>query len=266
MAYSFTPRKKHPQELSPSVANVLDVPFLLATQIESHTQFLQADVPPAQRRNEGLQAAFTSIFPDRGALGQCAAPVRPVHARRAGVRRQGMPAARLTFRQPLRAKVRSSNFRTIASRQERSARSRSRRSTWRDPAHDHHGSFVINGTERVIVSQLHCRRRVLRARQAARPTVPASCCSRPASSPTAVPGSTSSSTRRTPVYVRIDRRRKMPVTILLKALGMTHGADPPPSSSSTPSRCEGRPVPQGVPERLRGETARFDIRRPRRAR
>ena len=62
MAYSYTEKKRIRKSFAKR-ANVLDVPFLLATQIESYTRFLQADVPPAQRRNEGLQAAFTSIFP-----------------------------------------------------------------------------------------------------------------------------------------------------------------------------------------------------------
>ena len=52
MAYSYTEKKRIRKSFAKR-ANVLDVPFLLATQIESYTRFLQADVPPAQRRNEG---------------------------------------------------------------------------------------------------------------------------------------------------------------------------------------------------------------------
>ena len=62
MAYSYTEKKRIRKSFSKR-ANVLEVPFLLATQIESFARFLQADVPPTQRKTEGLQAAFSSIFP-----------------------------------------------------------------------------------------------------------------------------------------------------------------------------------------------------------
>ena len=62
MSYSYTERKRIRKSFAKRAA-VLDVPFLLATQLESYTQFLQAELPPAQRLNQGLQAAFTSIFP-----------------------------------------------------------------------------------------------------------------------------------------------------------------------------------------------------------
>ena len=62
MAYSYTEKKRIRKSFAKRAA-VLDAPFLLATQIESFAEFLQADTPPEARRNQGLQAAFTSIFP-----------------------------------------------------------------------------------------------------------------------------------------------------------------------------------------------------------
>ena len=62
MTYSYTEKKRIRKSFAKR-ANVLNVPFLLATQLESYTEFLQAGHPPATRRNQGLQAAFTSIFP-----------------------------------------------------------------------------------------------------------------------------------------------------------------------------------------------------------
>jgi DNA-directed RNA polymerase subunit beta len=61
MTYSFTEKKRIRKSFAKR-ASVLDVPFLLATQLESFTDFLQAEVPGEKRKNEGLQAAFTSIF------------------------------------------------------------------------------------------------------------------------------------------------------------------------------------------------------------
>jgi DNA-directed RNA polymerase subunit beta len=61
MHYSFTEKKRIRKSFAKR-ANVHNVPFLLATQLESY-QFLQEDVAPSNRKNEGLQSAFTSIFP-----------------------------------------------------------------------------------------------------------------------------------------------------------------------------------------------------------
>ena len=61
-SYSSTEKKRIRKSFAKR-ASVLNVPFLLATQLESYTAFLQAAVPPEKRKNEGLQAAFTSIFP-----------------------------------------------------------------------------------------------------------------------------------------------------------------------------------------------------------
>src|SRR6266700_1235975 len=60
--YSSTEKKRIRKSFAKR-ASVLNVPFLLATQLESYTAFLQTAVPPEKRKNEGLQAAFTSIFP-----------------------------------------------------------------------------------------------------------------------------------------------------------------------------------------------------------
>ena len=62
MAYSFTEKKRIRKSFAKR-ASVLQVPFLLATQIDSYAAFLQSEAPPEQRKNQGLQAAFTSIFP-----------------------------------------------------------------------------------------------------------------------------------------------------------------------------------------------------------
>jgi len=62
MGYTFTERKRIRKSFGKRV-NVLPVPYLLATQLESYRNFLQTDASQEERRNEGLQAAFTSIFP-----------------------------------------------------------------------------------------------------------------------------------------------------------------------------------------------------------
>jgi DNA-directed RNA polymerase subunit beta len=140
----------------------------------------------------------------------------------------------LTFASPLRARVRLGDHGSRSTKETIKEVKEQEVYMGEIPLMTTTGSFVINGTERVIVSQLHRSPGVFFEHDAARPTVRASCCSRPASFPIAVPGWTSNSIRRTYLYFRVDRRRKMPVTILLKAIGMTPSRSWPPSSSSTP--------------------------------
>src|SRR4030067_2006930 len=61
-SYSSTEKKRIRKSFAKR-ASVLNIPFLLATQLDSFAAFLQAPVAPESRKNEGLQAAFTSIFP-----------------------------------------------------------------------------------------------------------------------------------------------------------------------------------------------------------
>ncbi len=75
ITYSFTEKKRIRKSFAKRAA-CSNVPFLLATQLDSFTAFLQAAVPPEKRKNEGLQAAFTSIFPIASHSRQRASGVR----------------------------------------------------------------------------------------------------------------------------------------------------------------------------------------------
>ncbi len=259
MSYSYTERKRIRKSFAKR-ASVLDVPFLLATQLESYTQFLQAELPAAQRLNQGLQAAFTSIFPIVAHSG---------NARRAFVHfNLGEPVfdvkecqqRGLTFASPLRARVRL----IILDRESSSEKIKEVKEQevymGEIPLMTTTGSFVINGTERVIVSQLHRSPGVFFEHDRGK---------------THSSGKLLFSARIIPyrgswldfefdpkdlMYFRVDRRRKMPVTILLKAIGLT----PEQILSSFYEFDTFNLTKKGiqftvVPERLRGETAKFDI-------
>jgi len=155
MSYSFTEKKRIRKSFAKR-ASVQTVPFLLATQLESYTQFLQADTPGNARKGEGLQAAFSSIFPIVShneyarleflayQLGQPPFDVKECQQRG------------LTFASPLRAKVRM-----ILLDKEDTTKKKVKEIKEQEvymgeiPLMTTTGSFVINGTERVIVSQLH---------------------------------------------------------------------------------------------------------------
>ncbi len=259
MSYSYTEKKRIRKSFAKR-ASVLDVPFLLATQLESYTQFLQAEVLVAQRRNQGLQAAFTSIFPIIAHSG---------HARLEFVHfTLGEPVfdvkecqqRGLTFASPLRARVRLVILDRESSAEKIKEVKEQEVYMGEIPLMTTTGSFVINGTERVIVSQLHRSPGVFFEHDRGK---------------THSSGKLLFSARIIPyrgswldfefdpkdlMYFRVDRRRKMPVTILLKAIGML-----PEQILSTFYEFDTFNLSKKgiqfsvVPERLRGETARFDI-------
>jgi DNA-directed RNA polymerase subunit beta len=260
MAYTYTEKKRIRKSFAKRDA-VLDVPFLLATQLESYTQFLQAEIPQDARRNQGLQAAFTSIFPISShsgnarlefvhfMLGEPAFDVKECHQRG------------LTFASPLRARVRLVIMDREAPKETIKEVKEQEVYMGEIPLMTTTGSFVINGTERVIVSQLHRSPGVFFEHDRGK---------------THSSGKLLFSARIIPyrgswldfefdpkdyLYFRVDRRRKMPVTILLKAIGMT------PTQILTTFfdfdafdlGSKGGIQMKLVPERLRGEVAKFDI-------
>jgi DNA-directed RNA polymerase subunit beta len=259
MAYSYTEKKRIRKSFAKSDA-VLHVPFLLATQLESYTQFLQAEVFPAQRRNQGLQAAFTSIFPISSHSGN--ARLEFVHFM------LGEPAfdvkecqqRGLTFASPLRARVRLVIMDKEAPKDTIKEVKEQEVYMGEIPLMTTTGSFVINGTERVIVSQLHRSPGVFFEHDRGK---------------THSSGKLLFSARIIPyrgswldfefdpkdyLYFRVDRRRKMPVTILLKSIGMNNEQILASFFEFDTFHLAKKGVEFSlVPERLRGEVAKFDI-------
>ncbi len=260
MSYSFTEKKRIRKSFAKR-ASVQTVPFLLATQLESYTQFLQADTPGNARKGEGLQAAFSSIFPIVShneyarleflayQLGQPPFDVKECQQRG------------LTFASPLRAKVRM-----ILLDKEDTTKKKVKEIKEQEvymgeiPLMTTTGSFVINGTERVIVSQLHRSPGVFFEHDRGK---------------THSSGKLLFSARIIPyrgswldfefdpkdiLFFRVDRRRKMPVTILLKALGYSPEQILELFFQFDTFHVLGEGAQfDVVPERLRGEIARFDI-------
>jgi len=258
MAYSYTEKKRIRKSFAKR-ANVLDVPFLLATQIESYTRFLQADVPPAQRRNEGLQAAFTSIFPIVAHSGNARLHFVEFMLGEPTFDVKECQQRGLTFASPLRAKVRLE----LLDRDTKAVKEVKEDQPLymgEIPLMTTTGSFVINGTERVIVSQLHRSPGVFFEHDKGK---------------THSSGKLLFSARIIPyrgswldfefdpkdiLYFRIDRRRKMPVTILLKSIGMTHEQILATFFEFDAFHFSKKGISfEVVPERLRGEVAKFDI-------
>ena len=149
------PKRSASARASPSGRACCKVPFLLETQLSSYRAFLQADTAPDARKNEGLQAAFTSIFPISSHSG---------NARLEYVSFSLLPPAfdvtecqqrGLTYCSALRAKVRLILMDKEAPKDTVKEVKEQEVYMGEIPLMTDNGSFVINGTERVIVSQLH---------------------------------------------------------------------------------------------------------------
>ncbi len=195
MAYSFTEKKRIRKSFAKR-ATVHQVPFLLATQIESYTQFLQAETPTARRKTEGLQAAFNAIFPIASHNGLARMEFVSYHLSNPPFDVKECQQRGLTFHSALRAKVR-----LIINDRENPGKVKEVKEQevymGEIPLMTSTGSFVINGTERVIVSQLHRSPGVFFEHDKGKTHSSGKLLFSLVSSPTAVRGSTSNSTRRT---------------------------------------------------------------------
>ncbi|NMG33957.1 DNA-directed RNA polymerase subunit beta [Azoarcus sp. TTM-91] len=262
MAYSYTEKKRIRKSFAKRAA-VLDAPFLLATQIESFASFLQAETLPETRHNQGLQAAFTSIFPISSHSGNARLEFVQYMLGEPAFDVKECQQRGLTFASPLRARVRLVIMDREAPKETIKEVKEQEVYMGEIPLMTDTGSFVINGTERVIVSQLHRSPGVFFEHDRGK---------------THSSGKLLFSARIIPyrgswldfefdpkdyLYFRVDRRRKMPVTILLRSIGMT-----PEEILETFHDFDAfQLAPEGaqfelVPDRLRGEVARFDIVTP----
>ena len=232
MGYSFTEKKRIRKSFGKR-PNVLRVPYLLQIQKESYYKFLQAGTPPEQRIDQGLQAAFKSVFPIESYNGNAALEFVSYRLGEPVFDVKECQQRGLIYSAPLRVLVRLVVFERDESGSSRAAKDATGSKTVRDikeqevylgeiPLMTDNGTFVINGTERVIVSQLHRSPGVFFEHDHGK---------------THSSGKLLFSARVIPyrgswldyefdpkdiLYTRIDRRRKLASTILLHALGMTN--------------------------------------------
>ena len=208
------------------IKKIIDIPNLIDIQKNSYKRFLQIDIPAETRKNFGLEAVFKSVFPIRDfsetasleyvsySLGIPKYDVEECHQR-------GM-----TFAAPTKVKVRLVVWDLNKETGARAIRDIKEQEVYfgEIPLMTENGTFIINGTERVIVSQLHRSPGVFYDHDKGK---------------THSSGKVLYSARVIPyrgswldfefdhkdiLYVRIDRRRKMPATVLLKALGYSTDA------------------------------------------
>ncbi len=259
MAYSYTEKKRIRKDFG-KLPPVLDVPYLLAIQLESYRNFLQEGKDLAERGELGLHGAFKSVFPMVSFSGNAALEYVDYRLGKPVFDVKECQLRGVTYAAPLRVRVRliiydkESSNKAIKDIREQEVY------MGEIPLMTDNGTFVINGTERVIVSQLHRSPGVFFDHDRGK---------------THSSGKLLHSARVIPyrgswldfefdpkdcVFVRIDRRRKLPATILLRALG--YGTEQILDTFFESTRFymsrDGFEMDL-VANRLRGETALFNI-------
>ncbi|WP_312321152.1 DNA-directed RNA polymerase subunit beta [Stenotrophomonas sp.] len=259
-SYSFTEKKRIRKDFGKQ-RSILEVPFLLAIQVDSYREFLQENIDPAKRRDLGLHAALKSVFPIASYSGNAALEYvgyklgEPVFDERE-CRQRGM-----SYGAPLRVTVRLVIYDRESSTKAIKYVKEQEVYLGEIPLMTDNGTFIVNGTERVIVSQLHRSPGVFFDHDRGK---------------THSSGKLLYSARIIPyrgswldfefdpkdaLFTRIDRRRKLPVSILLRALGYSNEemlAQFFEINTFHINPDEGVQL-ELVSERLRGETLNFDL-------
>ncbi|MPW63544.1 DNA-directed RNA polymerase subunit beta [Moraxella catarrhalis] len=258
MAYSYTEKKRIRKSFS-KLPDVMDVPYLLAIQVDSYEQFLQEHKKPKARANIGLQAAFSSIFPIESHSGNAQLQFVEYYLGEPEFDERECIMRGSTFAAPLRVKIRL----IIKDKENKTAIKDVREQSvymGEIPLMTDNGTFIINGTERVIVSQLHRSPGVFFDHDKGKSHSSGKVLYNARIIPYRGSWLDFEFDAKDLVYARIDRRRKLLATIILRAIGMD-------TTQILDQFFEKVEVFKGdesfeielVADRLKGEMAQFDI-------
>ncbi|MDC0238337.1 DNA-directed RNA polymerase subunit beta [Gammaproteobacteria bacterium] len=261
MAYSFTEKKRIRKDFG-HLPEPMEIPYLLSIQTDSYDRFLQQGIAAKSLEDTGLHAAFRSVFPIISYSGNAALEYvdyrlgKPVFDVKESVLRG------ITYSAPLRVKVRLIIYDRESSN--KSVKDVKEQEVYMGemPLMTPNGTFVINGTERVVVSQLHRSPGVFFDHDKGK---------------THSSGKLLYSARVIPyrgswldfefdpkdmVFVRIDRRRKLPATIILHALDFSDEEilELFFERNVFHLKADGNISMDLIPERMRGEVTTFDIK------
>jgi DNA-directed RNA polymerase subunit beta len=260
MSYSYTEKRRIRKNFG-RLPKVMELPKLIQTQLESYTQFLQQHVETSARENKGLEEVFQTLFPITSVSGNAALEYVSYELGKPGYTVQECLVQGLSFSAPLRITVRlviydrETNFEEVKDVKEGEV------FMGEVPLMTDNGSFVINGTERVVVNQLHRSPGVFYDHDKGK---------------THSSGKVLYSARIIPyrgswldfefdpkdnLFCRIDRRRKIPATIILKALNMSNEEILEKFYEIDTVQIEKEGVSiELIPTRLRGQTLPVDLK------
>ncbi|UZE95839.1 DNA-directed RNA polymerase subunit beta [Alkalimarinus alittae] len=260
MTYSYTEKKRIRKEFG-TLPTVMDVPYLLSIQMDSYRGFLQKDAEPGAKEDLGLHAAFKSVFPILSFSGNAALEYVSYRLGEPAFDVKECQLRGVTYAAPLRVKVRLIIYDKESANKAIKDIKEQEVYMGEMPLMTDNGTFVINGTERVIVSQLHRSPGVFFDHDKGK---------------THSSGKLLYSARVIPyrgswldfefdpkdaVFVRIDRRRKLPASILMRALGYDSQQILDMFFETSKHKVtEEVCTLELVPSRLRGDIASFDIK------
>ncbi|MDB2705577.1 DNA-directed RNA polymerase subunit beta [Pseudomonadota bacterium] len=264
MAYTFTEKKRIRKDFGKR-PSVLNVPNLLATQVDSYQEFLQHSVAADDRISKGLHAAFSSVLPIKSHTGK--AELQYV-SYRLGTPSFDVKECQLrgvTYAAPLRVKMRLVIYDKDAPAKSKVVKDIKEQEVYMGeiPLMTEKGNFVINGTERVIVSQLHRSPGVFFDSDKGKSHSSGKILFNARVIPYRGSWLDFEFDHKDGVFVRIDRRRKLPATVLLHALEFTNEEILDLFFEHDSFTKKGDDFELAlVPQRLRGQTVPCDITSP----
>ena len=262
MAYSFTEKKRIRKDFGKR-PSILDVPYLLAIQLDSYRKFLQADAAEVNREDVGLHAAFKSVFPIQSYSGNATLEYMNYRLGEPVFDVKECQMRGLTYAAPLRVKVQLKVYEKDAAGARKLKRDIAEQEVYLGelPLMTDNGTFIVNGTERVIVSQLHRSPGVFFDHDKGKTHSSGKLLFQARIIPYRGSWLDFEFDPKDCLFARIDRRRKLPVTIVLRALGYTEEQmlDMFFEKNTFFLSAQGASL-ELIPSRLRGETAAFEIR------
>jgi DNA-directed RNA polymerase subunit beta len=262
MAYSFTERKRIRKDFG-KLAEKMDLPYLLAIQTDSYSKFLQVGTGAEDRAESGLHAAFKSVFPIVSYSGSAELEYvdyrlgEPIFDVKECVSRS------ITYAAPLRVKVRLIIYDKESSSKKVKDVKEQEVYMGEIPLMTENGTFVINGTERVVVSQLHRSPGVFFDHDKGKTHSSGKLLYNARVIPYRGSWLDFEFDPKDAVFVRIDRRRKLPASIILRALEYSSEEILETFFETNTISIKGEDVAVTlIAERLRGEVASFDIAGP----
>lgn len=222
MASLFSENRRIRKDFS-RISTPVDIPNLIDLQRKSYEKFLQADVPPQKRENIGLLAVFRSVFPIEDFNKTASLEFENYVLEKPKYEVNECRQRGMTYAAPLKITVRLVVYDVEEETGNRNIRDIKEQEVYMGeiPLMTEAGSFIINGTERVIVSQLHRSPGVIFDHDQGK----SHSSGKILYSARIIPHRGSwldfEFDHKDILYARIDRKRKLPATIILRALGMS---------------------------------------------
>ena len=217
MAYSFTEKKRIRKDFG-KLPEAMEIPYLLSIQVDSYGKFLQRGVRASRLHDVGLHAAFRSVFPIVSYSGNAALEYVDYRLGEPPFDVRECVLRTLTYAAPLRVRVRLIIYdRESANKAVKDVKEQEVY-MGEIPLMTENGTFIINGTERVVVSQLHRSPGVFFDHDKGKTHSSGKFLYNARIIPYRGSWLDFEFDPKDAVYVRIDRKRKLPATIILRAL------------------------------------------------